>query len=149
MCFVSNHLKKFSIVVWYSDQYVIILRFFLYFKSATHFKILKFIHFFFSVRHRGEERTTRRFMLEDVARKMTLNTSVTDLKMPFTKLCRRWHIGPLQNYVDGIRTEFYFASFGNWTQKANQEVLPSSKYSQLLEKDSNLGLRYFGHNEGY
>ena len=84
----------------YSDQYVIILRFFLYFKSATHFKILKFIHFFFSVRHRGEESTTRRFMLEDVARKTTLNTSVTDLKMPFTKLCRRWHIGPLQNYVD-------------------------------------------------
>ena len=37
MCFVLNHLKKFSIVVWYSDQYVIISRFFLYFKSANIF----------------------------------------------------------------------------------------------------------------
>ena len=37
MCFVSNHLKKFSIVVRYSDQYVIISRFFLYFKSANIF----------------------------------------------------------------------------------------------------------------
>ena len=124
MCFVSNHLKKLSIVVWYSDQYVIILRFFLYFKSATHFKILKFIHFFFSVRHRGYRdrdkiwirmayRSNRDVIWADEGQNM--NSDWVN-KTPWPGFESR-------------KTVIFVANL-----KSNGK--PSSKYSQLLEKDS-------------
>ena len=103
--------------MWYSDQYVIILRFFLYFKSATHFKILKFIHFFFSEnssndsRHYSTESTATLHSQKNQAvyaggrrakdgpqllrhgfENAVYKIMSTMAYRPFTKLCRRWHI---------------------------------------------------------